>query len=152
MSHLQAYVVWRKKTFWRKVLQGTHTLITALIVGVSLSYVVLTAMWWVLGAILNPSKYLPMAAGAVTLVTFIVSQYKRLNKLFDDAVDYATKSIADKLARTADAARQRYSEVSMCFARVCACVRACVCRRDQTTLIFIPLGPFPIHRSRQSRH
>ena len=117
MSHLQAYVVWRRKTFWRKVLQGTHTLITALIVGVSLSYVVLTAMWWVLGAILNPSKYLPMAAGAVTLATFIVGQYKRLNKLFDDACDYATKSIADKLARTADAARQRYSEVCVC---VCA--------------------------------
>ena len=145
MSHLQAYVVWRRKTFWRKVLQGTHAVTTALIVGVFFSYVVLTAMWWVLGAILNPSKYLPMAAGAVTLVTFIVSQYKRLNKLFDDAVDYATKSIADKLARTADAARQRYSEVSVC-------VRARVCRRDQTTLIFIPLGPFPIHRSRQSRH
>ena len=145
MSHLQAYVVWRRKTFWRKVLQGTHAVTTALIVGVFFSYVVLTAMWWVLGAILNPSKSLPMAAGAVTLVTFIVSQYKRLNKLFDDAVDYATKSIADKLARTADAARQRYSEVSVC-------VRARVCRRDQTTLIFIPLGPFPIHRSRQSRH
>ena len=144
MSHLQAYVVWRKKTFWRKVLQGTHTLITALIVGVSLSYVVLTAMWWVLGAILNPSKSLPMAAGAVTMASFIISQYKRLNKLLNDAVDYATKSIADKLARTADAARQRYSEVSVC-------VRARVCRRDQTTLIFIPLGPFPIHRSRQSR-
>ena len=145
MSHLQAYVVWRRKTFWRKVLQGTHAVTTALIVGVFFSYVVLTAMWCVLGAILNPSKYLPMAAGAVTLVTFIVSQYKRLNKLFDDAVDYATKSIADKLARTADAARQRYSEVSVC-------VRARVCRRDQTTLIFIPLGPFPIYRSRQSRH
>ena len=78
------------------------------------------------------------------MATFIISQYKRLNKLLNDAVDYATKSIADKLARTADAARQRYSEVSVC-------VRARVCRRDQTTLIFIPLGPFPIHRSRQSR-
>ena len=33
------------------------------------------------------------------LATFIVGQYKRLNKLFDDACDYATKSIADKLAR-----------------------------------------------------
>lgn len=51
------------------------------------SYVCLVALWMVLGAILNPNKFLPFATAVGTFVMFVASKYKALNELTDNLED-----------------------------------------------------------------
>lgn len=47
-------------------------------IGGFLAYIGLVAVWMVLGAVLNPFKFLPMAAGAVTLATAVGAKVKSI--------------------------------------------------------------------------
>ena len=48
-----------------------------------IGYICLVALWMVLGAILNPNKFLPFAAAVGTFVLFIATKFKEVNDLTD---------------------------------------------------------------------
>lgn len=43
-----------------------------------IGYICLVALWMVLGAILNPNKFLPFAAAVGTFVLFIATKFKQV--------------------------------------------------------------------------
>ena len=77
------------RTFSRKVITSlfnTCVLIFLILYTASLSMIL---VWWILGAILNPQKFLPMALGSAVLVGFsvlIATRIRNVKKSLDSAV------------------------------------------------------------------
>jgi hypothetical protein len=44
-------------------------------------YIGLLGTWWLLGAIISPSAFLPYASGAITFLTFVKGKYAQFNKI-----------------------------------------------------------------------
>ena len=44
-------------------------------------YVTIVMVWYLLGAIINPSAYLPYAAAACTFVTFCTAKFRQFKRL-----------------------------------------------------------------------
>lgn len=90
-----------------KVINGLYTvlirfpfhLLTVIFVVVTLSYFGLLLVWALLGAVVNPYKYLPYAAGAGTLVFATFSRYSNLNKLREKATKRIHFQISRRLER-----------------------------------------------------
>ena len=62
-----------------------------------LTYVSLIFTWGILGAVLNPNKFLAYAAAAATVLAFVVSQYKTLLKVMETATGSTGEGLNAKL-------------------------------------------------------
>ena len=45
------------------------------------AYISVILVWWILGAVLNPEKFLPMATGAIVIIGFTAFLYSRLKQI-----------------------------------------------------------------------
>ncbi len=61
------------------------------------SYVCLVALWMVLGAILNPNKFLPFATSVATFLLFLVSKIQAMTDLINNLEERITQYIQDEL-------------------------------------------------------
>ena len=97
----------RQKTFLSSLITGLYTvcvrapfhLLTLLFVVFTLAYAGLLLVWALLGAVVNPYKYLPYAAGAGTLVFATFHRYSKLHKLREQATKRIHAQIQTKLER-----------------------------------------------------
>ncbi len=78
-----------EKTRCKKCLSGTFYGYFLTLFVIYIAYICLVALWMVLGAILNPNKFLPFATAVATFVMFVATKYKALNDL--------TVNIEDKI-------------------------------------------------------
>ena len=62
-----------------------------------LAYITLMFTWGILGAVLNPNKFLAFAAAAGTLLAFVVTQYKTLVKVMETAKGSTSEGLNAKL-------------------------------------------------------
>ena len=69
-----------------------------LFIGIYTAYISVILVWCILGAVLNPQKFLPMAVGAVVIIVFAILLYtqiknvnKGLEKMVGDSVDTELK-------------------------------------------------------------
>ena len=60
-------------------------------------YICLVALWMVLGAILNPNKFLPFATAVATFVMFVATKVKALNDLTNNIEDKIQQFVQDEL-------------------------------------------------------
>ena len=62
------------------------------------AYVSLAIVWLILGAIVNPTAFLPLATAAMTFVALIGSKYKEFTGLYTNAF----KKIKDYIRKLAE--------------------------------------------------
>ena len=85
------------KTTCKKVLfTSFYTFFIALFV-MYVGYICLVALWMVLGAILNPNKFLPFATAVATFVMFVATKIKALNDLTNNLEDKIQEFVQDEL-------------------------------------------------------
>ena len=70
-----------EKTCSRKVLFGSFYVFFIILVAIYVAYISCVALWMVLGAIINPNKFLPFATSVLTFAFFIYTKYKAMNDL-----------------------------------------------------------------------
>jgi hypothetical protein len=63
------------KTLFAKIFRGTIWTYVLLVFYFTFVYIVLGLVWCILGAILNPTYFLPYATGAATFVTVMMAKY-----------------------------------------------------------------------------
>ena len=66
-----------------KLLQGVFYFFLFVIIWLYWIFGVLAVVWSILGAIMNPAKFLPYAAAAVTLMVFIRAKYNNIQAFQD---------------------------------------------------------------------
>jgi hypothetical protein len=49
-----------------------------------LIYLSIVLVWMILGAVINPSAFLPYATGASVLVTIVTTKYEKFKSLFQE--------------------------------------------------------------------
>jgi len=64
-----------------------------------LSYIGLCSIWLLLGAIINPTAFLPYATAASTFLTVISTKYKQ----FADVAENGLKKVIDAIKNAAEA-------------------------------------------------
>lgn len=62
------------------------------------AYISLAMVWLILGAIVNPTAFLPLATAALTFLTLVSSKYKEFSSLYKDAF----KKIKDYIKEVAE--------------------------------------------------
>lgn len=80
-SQAGSHFVWFLGIVWRgirKFIKILYMLLFMFFFAGTMSYIVLILVWAILGAIINPFKFLPLAAGALTLLTAVISKAKAL--------------------------------------------------------------------------
>jgi len=78
------------KTWPRWFISTLFWIMLLLFLGLYVAYLSVICIWSILGAVLNPEKFLPIAAGAVVILGVIIFLYARLtriNKILNDVVN-----------------------------------------------------------------
>ena len=57
------------------------------------SYISLCMAWLLLGAIINPSAFLPYATASATFITAISAKYAEAIKISDEGIEQVLKSV-----------------------------------------------------------
>ena len=96
----------REKTQFEYVFHSIGTLIVVIFVTLTYTiivfyggYVSLWFVWSILGAIVNPTKMLPLAATIIATVSFIVAKYSSLSNLEKEARDLVQKIVREEFQR-----------------------------------------------------
>ena len=74
----------------KKILTSALWLLFLVYMAIYNAYLILVLVWCMLGAILNPQKFLPAATGTLTFVVFVVARYTQLKKLNDTLQEKVT--------------------------------------------------------------
>ena len=45
-------------------------------------YISVVLVWCILGAVLNPNKFLPLATGAIVIIAFLINLYYKVNNAY----------------------------------------------------------------------
>lgn len=75
------------KTGCKKCLSNSFYTYFVILFVMYVGYICLVALWMVLGAILNPNKFLPFATAVATFVMFVATKVKALNDLTNNIED-----------------------------------------------------------------
>ena len=67
-----------------QVIRYAHWIVILIALGIYFGYIGLVLIWAILGAIINPTAFLPYASGAGTLLTFCTAKYHQFKKLSRD--------------------------------------------------------------------
>lgn len=67
-----------------------------------IAWVFLVSVWWILGAILNPTRFLPFAAAVVAFFAFLVAKATMAWTLRKSGKDIVTKIVTKKLQAIVD--------------------------------------------------
>ena len=62
----------------------------------------MVSVWWVLGAILNPTRFLPFAAAVVVFFTFLIAKAKAAWTMRDTGASVVKKIVMKKLQGIVD--------------------------------------------------
>ena len=73
-----------KKTFLKKLLSNLFLFLLALFTWLYVVMLVLVLSWSILGAIINPSKFLPYASASATFLMFIKSRLQSIENFIKD--------------------------------------------------------------------
>jgi hypothetical protein len=71
-----------------------------LVCGAMVAYIVLVGVWWILGAVINPNRFLPYAAAVVTFFTFMTGKIAQLSRLRYEAEDMITAKVSEIVTKT----------------------------------------------------
>ena len=88
-----------RRPLLNRILEACLAFLTGLFMCSWLGYATLVACWCLLGAIVNPEKYLPYAAGAATAATFIINKYRSLTELRRDFIGKLEAIIQQKMKK-----------------------------------------------------
>jgi hypothetical protein len=67
----------------KKIVQYTFWSFIGLYIGIYFAYITIVLVWFLLGAVLNPNKYLAFASASATLIMFIKTKYDYITNLFE---------------------------------------------------------------------
>ena len=81
------------KTWPRWIISTTFWIIIIVFIGIYTAYISMMLVWCILGAILNPQKFLPMAAGAVVVIGFCTMIYSKLKQIDDTLKEVVSTTI-----------------------------------------------------------
>lgn len=63
-----------------------------------ISFIIIVGLcWYILGAVLNPDVFLPYAAAAVTLISFVANSLKQISKLRTEVLKKVKEYVWTKL-------------------------------------------------------
>ena len=85
------------KTLLRQVISIFFWVMLFLFLCMYMAYISVILVWCVLGAVLNPEKFLPLAAGAVVVVVVIFQVYSKLKQIDDTLKEVVDLSVTDEL-------------------------------------------------------
>ena len=69
---------------WPKaILQTILWFLISIYAALYMAIIVMTLVWFLLGAVLNPNKYLAYASAAATFIFFVKTKYTQINNLYD---------------------------------------------------------------------
>jgi hypothetical protein len=68
-----------KRSRPKKIIQYSFYFFIGVFALIYMMYIVFVLVWWILGAVMNPSKYLPYASASATLIIFIKVKLNRLD-------------------------------------------------------------------------
>lgn len=95
-----------KKTFLKKFVSNTFLLLLAIFTWAYMMMMVLILSWSILGAIINPSKFLPYASASSTFLFFIKSRLSSIEKFVKDVYkeldDIIQKKIMGQLSKNVE--------------------------------------------------
>lgn len=93
-----------EKTCCRKALYGSFYIYFLILVAIYIAYISCVALWMVLGAIINPNKFLPFATSVMTFALFLVTKYKAMNELINNLEtklqEYIEEELKELIAET----------------------------------------------------
>ena len=81
------------KTWPRWIISNAFWIIIIVFIGIYTAYISMMLVWCILGAILNPQKFLPMAAGAVVVIGFCTMIYSKLKQIDDTLKEAVSTTI-----------------------------------------------------------
>ena len=81
------------KTWPRWIISTIFWIIIIVFIGIYTAYISMMLVWCILGAILNPQKFLPMAAGAVVVIGFWTMIYSKLKQIDDTLKEVVNTTI-----------------------------------------------------------
>jgi hypothetical protein len=64
-----------KRSRFKKLIQYPFYFCIGVCCFIYLMYIVFVLVWWILGAVMNPAKYLPYASASATLVVFVMTKF-----------------------------------------------------------------------------
>jgi hypothetical protein len=77
------------------------------------SYISVILLWSILGAVLNPEKFLPIATGAIVVIVFLGYMYAKLSSINKTLIDVVKSVINDEIKGTMiENFQNKYSDVS----------------------------------------
>ena len=90
------------------------TILTYTIVVFYGGYISLWFVWSILGAIVNPTKMLPLAATIITTVSFVIAKYTSLSNLEKEARDLVQRIVREEFQRLVEKSGVEDISVPMC--------------------------------------
>ncbi|CAI2372474.1 unnamed protein product [Moneuplotes crassus] len=88
------------KTIPRWIISTLFWIMLCLYIGIYVAYYGVILLWCILGAILSPQKFLPLASGAGVIIGCVVFFYTTINKINNILDDIVTKVIEEQLQIT----------------------------------------------------
>ena len=67
-----------------RIMRYAHWIMILIALAIYFGYIGLFLIWAILGAIINPTAFLPYASGAGTFLTFCTAKYNEFKKMFAD--------------------------------------------------------------------
>ena len=89
------YIV--SKTLPRWIVSGMFWIVIIFYVALYIGYFSIILIWSILGAILNPEKFLPIATGAAVIIGFLLLMYSKLSNLNKSLLEVVSLTINDQL-------------------------------------------------------
>jgi hypothetical protein len=93
-----------KKTLLKKIIVLIFWILISLYLAIFSAMVILVLTWSLLGAVLNPNRFLPAASGSVTFITFVLAKFtfmKHLNEKLQEGVgDIVNEKLAETVSKT----------------------------------------------------
>lgn len=100
------------RTYPRWIVTMLFITISILFLSIYIAYISIILIWSILGAILNPEKFLPIATGSLAIILVMLLIYSRLkliNKTLNEVID---SSINDQLRLTMLNSLKKHSSVA----------------------------------------
>ena len=90
------------RTWPRWIITTTFWAIVLVFIGIYTAYISMLLVWCILSAILNPQKFLPMAAGAVVFVGFCTMIYSKLKQIDETLKEVVSSTVNLALKNSLD--------------------------------------------------
>lgn len=73
-----------RRTINNQIFSYSFRSMTVFILWLYISYICLFLIWWVLGAIINPEKFLPYATTSISFISYIVYKYNNIREFYKE--------------------------------------------------------------------